>query len=257
MDIKKKLGWRRPLPSPKPFKFTAMAGVALPNMVDLQPLCPPVYDQDNLGSCTANAAGGLCQFVMHKAGHKWFVPSRLANYYWTRIVEGTAPNDDAGASVQDAVATCHNVGCANEGLYWWYNIAKFSVKPSHVVIADANKHQIAQPLAVNHFSLSDMQSCLSQGFPFALGFTVYQSFEQGNWDSTTGMMPMPARGEKILGGHAVLAVGYDNVKQAFKIRNSWGNWGLGGYFWMPFSFVTSGNYVDDLWTCHGFSSWTN
>lgn len=228
--------------------------MALPDMTDLEPLGPAVYDQGNLGSCTANASSGLCEFVMKKTGYTWFTPSRLALYYWTRVIENSV-NYDAGASIQDAVAVCHGNGVPHESM-WWYNVNKFAVKPNAGVVADAAKYKTSQPLAINHFSLNDMQSCITQGFPFAFGFTICDGFEKGNWSNTTGMMPMPKVGEKVIGGHAVLAVGYDNKKQAFKIRNSWGiKWGLKGHFWMPYSFIMSHDFADDFWTIHSYDVW--
>ncbi len=65
----------------------------------------------------------------------------------------------------------------------------------------------------------------------------------------TGIVPMPGGNEKSLGGHAVLAVGYDDTKQMFLVRNSWGNgWGIGGYFWMPYQYLDDRKLSDDFWT---------
>lgn len=253
-NITQKLGWKRPLPSPKLHKFTAPHGFALPAMMDLEPDCPSVYDQGTLGSCTSNASSALCQFVMKKVGHKWFMPSRLALYYWTRAMESNV-NEDTGASIQAAVSVCHKIGVPQDSM-WWYNIAKFAVKPNMKVVADANKYKTSMPLSINHFSLNDMQACIVAGFPFTFGFAVYEGFDTGNWPSTTGMMPMPKVGEQMLGGHAVLAIGYDNNKKAFKIRNSWGtNWGQKGHFWMPYNFIMSSDFADDFWTIKGFDTW--
>jgi C1A family cysteine protease len=70
-------------------------------------------------------------------------------------------------------------------------------------------------------------------------------------------MPMPKPNEEILGGHAVMAIGYDDSKQMFKIRNSWGTrWGQAGHFWMPYDFITDRDYADDFWTAHNFATFT-
>ena len=93
-----------------------------------------------------------------------------------------------------------------------------------------------------------MKACLTEGYPFVFGFSVYESFESEEV-ATRGIMPIPAKNEKLLGGHAVIAVGYDNSKQSFIIRNSWGTkWGIKGYFYMPYSYITDSNKSDDFWT---------
>jgi len=96
--------------------------------------------------------------------------------------------------------------------------------------------------------LNQMKGCLASGYPFVFGFTVYESFESQHV-VTTGVVSMPAAGEKVLGGHAVVAVGYDDTTQRFIVRNSWGpGWGKGGYFTMPYAYLTDSNLSDDFWT---------
>jgi C1A family cysteine protease len=93
-----------------------------------------------------------------------------------------------------------------------------------------------------------MQGCLASGYPFVFGFTVYESFES-NAVAQTGDMPMPKSGEKVVGGHAVLAVGFDNEDRVFIVRNSWGDgWGDAGYFYIPYAYLLDDNLADDLWT---------
>ena len=93
-----------------------------------------------------------------------------------------------------------------------------------------------------------MQGCLASGYPFVFGFTVYASFESAAV-AKTGKMPMPKSGEQVVGGHAVLAVGYNNDQRVFIIRNSWGDgWGDKGYFYMPYAYLLDDNLADDLWT---------
>jgi len=99
-----------------------------------------------------------------------------------------------------------------------------------------------------------MKGCLASGFPFVFGFSVYESFESAAVGKS-GIVPMPASSEKQLGGHAVLAVGYDDRDQRFIVRNSWGpKWGMRGYFTMPYAYVTDSNLADDLWTIRVIAS---
>jgi C1A family cysteine protease len=97
--------------------------------------------------------------------------------------------------------------------------------------------------------LRQMKGCLADGFPFVFGFSVYDSFES-DAVATTGVVPKPT--ESLLGGHAVLAVGYDDASSRFLVRNSWGKgWGLPkipGYFTLPYGFVQSRGLSADFWT---------
>jgi C1A family cysteine protease len=95
--------------------------------------------------------------------------------------------------------------------------------------------------------LTQMKGCLASGFPFVIGFTVYESFESDEV-AKTGRMPMPAPREHVLGGHAVMVVGYDDKVERFRMRNSWGtSWGLKGYFTMPYAYLLDDNLSDDFW----------
>ena len=93
-----------------------------------------------------------------------------------------------------------------------------------------------------------LMPALLWGRPFVFGFTVYESFE-GPDVARTGVVPMPGHQEKSVGGHAVMAVGYDDSTQTFLVRNSWGSgWGLGGYFMIPYAYLTNHGLANDFWT---------
>jgi len=114
--------------------------------------------------------------------------------------------------------------------------------------AKAAKHRISKYLRVTGTSLNALKTCLSAGFPIVFGFTVYPSFES-QATAATGLVHMPAHGERPVGGHAVLAVGYDDSLQALIVRNSWGEgWGDKGYFYMPYKYATNASLADDFWT---------
>jgi C1A family cysteine protease len=102
-------------------------------------------------------------------------------------------------------------------------------------------------------NLVQMQGCLASGYPFVFGFTVYDSFES-DAVAQTGNVPMPIPAENVLGGHAVLAVGYDNTKRVFIVRNSWGpDWGAKGYCYMPYEYLLTPSYSSDFWTIRSVS----
>jgi C1A family cysteine protease len=218
----------------------------LPPKVDLRPHCPPPYDQGQLGSCTGNAIAGAVQFEREKQ-HLTpdFVPSRLFIYYGERVIEGTV-GTDSGAQIRDGIKVVAQQGVPPE-TDWPYDITKFAQKPPPKAFTDALKDKAVSYSRLTQ-SLSQMKGCLASGYPFVFGFTVYDSFESQQV-AQSGVVPMPAAGESVLGGHAVMAVGYDDSQQRFIVRNSWGaNWGMKGYFTMPYAYLTEQNLSSDFWT---------
>lgn len=218
----------------------------LPPKVNLCGKCPPVYDQGELGSCTANAIAGAIHFdQMLERLRDVFVPSRLFIYYNERALEGSVESD-AGAMIRDGMKSIAKQGVCPESL-WPYNISKFRQKPSAACYAAAAKHT-----AVNYMRLvqvlQQFKGCLASGYPFVFGFTVYESFESPTV-ARTGKATMPASNERVLGGHAVCAVGYDDVARTFLCRNSWGTrWGMKGYFTLPYGYLTDPDLAADFWT---------
>jgi C1A family cysteine protease len=221
-----------------------LPGVGLPSEVDLRDACPKVYDQGQLGSCTANAIAGALEYNMIQQKEKNFTPSRLFIYYNERVMEGSV-NEDAGAMIRDGIKSVNAQGACPE-TQWPYRIARFKTKPSKSCYTNALNMKAVKYARVG--TLNAMKSCLASGDPFVFGFAVYDSFEDADV-TKTGQVPMPdTRSEELLGGHAVLAVGYlDNVKR-FICRNSWGTkWGMKGYFTMPYDYLTDRDLSDDMW----------
>jgi len=218
---------------------------ALPSDVDLTEEMPDVYDQGDLGSCTANAIGGTFQFDLSMQGLPDFMPSRLFIYYNERSIEGTV-NVDSGAMMRDCIRSVARVGVCTEDL-WPYDISAFRTKPAQECYDQAAGNRALEYQRISH-SLTQMQGCLASGLPFVFGFTVYSSFESRKVERT-GVVPMPAHGEEVVGGHAVVAVGYSNDEQRFRVRNSWGEaWGQDGYCTMPYAYLTSRSLSSDFWT---------
>ena len=241
-------GWAPDLPDHRDHMFAApppMLG-ALPPKVDLRPQCPPVVDQGELGSCTANAIANAHRFNQIKEGAKaHFLPSRLFIYYNERDMEGTIKSD-AGAQIRDGVKSVAQLGACPETL-WPYDITKFAKKPLVKTYTEALKHQAVSYQRVLR-DLNQMKGCLAAGFPFVFGFTVYESFESAQV-AKDGLMPLPKPKEKCLGGHAVLAVGYDDATQRVTVMNSWSDkWADKGFFYMPYDYITSAKLADDFWT---------
>ena len=241
----KRYGWVPDTPDYRDLTYAAPAAT-LPPKADLRPQCPPVYNQGNLGSCTGNSIAGAIQFERMKQDlTPNFVPSRLFIYYNERVIEGTVSSDN-GAAIRDGIKTVATLGACPEP-QWPYVISKFAVKPPAKAYKSALTDRAVQYQRVSR-SLDQMKGCLASGYPFVFGFSVYDSFESAAV-AKTGVVPMPKPSEKLRGGHAVLAVGYDDSSGRFTVRNSWGaSWGMAGYFTMPYEYLTNGGLSDDFWT---------
>ena len=170
--------------------------------------------------------------------------SRLFIYYNERVIEHTV-QEDSGAMIRDGIKTLVKQGVCSERS-WPYVIAKFAKKPGAACYKEARDHQVTVYARLE--TADEMRACLADGFPFVFGFSVYESFESATV-ARTGVAPMPRRNEKLLGGHAVLAVGYDDARKRFLVRNSWGTgWGMKGYFTLPYDYLGDRNLCDDFWT---------
>ncbi|MBZ5576412.1 MAG: C1 family peptidase [Acidobacteriia bacterium] len=248
MPIHKTYGWVPDLPDQRDHLYAAVPAVLakLPPKKDLRAGCPPVYDQGQLGSCTANAISGALQFEQKKQRIKFFMPSRLFIYYNERVIEKSV-NSDNGAQIRDGIKTVANQGFCPE-TEWPYNPQKFATKPSPLCFKDAGKNKAVGYQRLVSTNLNQLKGCIASGFPFVFGFTVYEAFESPQV-AKSGVLNMPGPREKVVGGHAVLGVGYDDSTQRFIVRNSWGkDWGTKGYFTIPYAYLTSSNLADDFWT---------
>ena len=241
-------GWIRDLPDDRDFVYGAPLvrfPQGLPPSIDRRSECPPVYDQGQLGSCTGNGIAGAIEFDQRKQGTKEFTPSRLFIYYNERVIEGTVDHD-AGAQIRDGIKAVAKVGAPPE-TDWPYDIAKFAQRPPPLAYSDAKQDLVSSYSRVVQ-DATQMRGCLAEGYPFVFGFTVYQSFESASV-AQTGIVPMPGTGEAVLGGHCVVAVGYDDTKRQFIVRNSWGTgWGLNGYCLMPYEYLINPRLASDFWT---------
>jgi C1A family cysteine protease len=241
-------GWVRDLPDHRDRFWLAppLASAQLPTAVDLRPQCPPVYDQGQLGSCTANAIAGAIQFDEIRSGiAPTWTPSRLFIYYNERVVEGTV-DADSGAQLRDGIKVIAAQGVCPEA-DWPYDISRFTERPSAQAFADAVHDRVGSYQRLTQ-SLAQLKTCIASGFTYVFGFTVFSSFEGGDVAST-GVIPLPQPSESVVGGHAVVCVGYDDARQAFTIRNSWGaGWGDAGYGFMPYAYMLDAGLAADFWT---------
>lgn len=259
-----KYGWWPDLPDMRDLKYdhtlklARLGYPAMPPFVSWRTGFPAPYDQGDLGSCTANAGAGTVEFLQRKEGKAVFTPSRLFIYYFERAIEGTI-SSDAGATIRDSMKVLSTMGSPPESM-WPYIETQFRAQPSATAVFAGKKDLVTQYLSV-HQDIMAMKTCLYEGFPINIGFSVYSSFES-DAVTHTGIVPVPQSNEELLGGHAVIVLGfYDNghVPVAgnpthpsggfFEMRNSWGpDWGNNGYFFMPYSYLTNEYLSDDFWS---------
>jgi C1A family cysteine protease len=170
--------------------------------------------------------------------------SRLFVYYNERVILGTV-EWDSGATLRDGIKTLAKQGVCREVL-WPYKTESFRKKPARACYREALDHQITHYERI--VTLQEMLACLAEGYPFVFGFSVYESFEAPEV-VRTGVVPLPGPEERVLGGHAVMGVGFDQKKRTFLVRNSWGTrWGKKGYCTMPFAYLDNQNLATDFWT---------
>lgn len=220
------------------------------NLVDLRNYCSSIEDQGNLGSCTGQAIAGAIE-LLNKRNNKQTDVSRLFIYYYERALINTI-NYDSGAYIRDGIKVTNKQGAPLESL-WPYNIQRFRQRPPSKAISDALKRKVTlYERVLDHNGCLD---ALNNGYPVVIGFYVYASFISPQV-SRTGVMPYPnTKRERLLGGHAVLLVGYDKDREVYIARNSWGpNWGDSGYFYMPFQVIQNNRMSSDFWIIKSVSN---
>jgi len=246
-DIERKYGWIRDTPDIRDIKLTISEDIVVLDTVDLRNKCPGIYDQGKLGSCTANAIAGAYQYDEIKQSEKeTFIPSRLFIYYNEREMEGSV-NTDSGAQIRDGIKSINSIGVCPEDM-WPYDITKFTNKPNANCYTTAKDHY-----TVKYKRVIQNEKCinmvLSSGLPIVFGIAVYESLETDTV-TDTGIIPMPKVTERLLGGHAIMLVGYTKIDDIdyYIIRNSWGKgWGDNGYGYLPLTYVLNSDLSSDFW----------
>jgi C1A family cysteine protease len=247
----RKYGYLKSKPDHRDFGLSGVTVVkanALPPAMDLETFCGPVKDQGQLGACTAFAGSGNLEYLFRRFKVQQPVFSPLFLYYQERKLNGSLDEGDCGSDGRTSCAAMQSVGVCLEADDVYIS-AHFQTEPTAFQIAEAAIRKSGAYHSI--LNVQDMKSCIASDYPILVGFSVYSSFESPEIAST-GIMPVPnVSKEQLLGGHEVLMIGYDDSKQAFKVRNSWGSgWGAAGNFWMPYEVAADKNIVQDAWMQH-------
>ena len=243
-------------------KELALKAVSLPSIVDLRSFCTPIEDQGALGSCTANAGVGLLEYFEKRAFGKFTDGSRLFLYKVTRNLLGWT--GDTGAYLRTTMQAMAGVGVSIEK-YHPYIIANYDQEPSAFNYALASNfksiiyYRLDPAGTSGPAALQSVKNYLANNLPSMFGFTCYNNcLSQAS--SNGGQIPYPTVSDRVVGGHAVVAIGYDDTKEiknlvdgskakgAILIRNSWGtSWGDGGYGWLPYKYFET-RLAIDIWS---------
>lgn len=288
-EVKRKFAWKRGHPKlSDAFHYFNAPPTSLPSTVDLRPTLPPVYDQGELGSCVANATAFAVQYDLMTNNYTSSAPttsdatpatptptapatpattpapaattpapaakkdsavdasnkSRLFIYYNARVIDGTV-SVDAGTSIHSAVQALETQGVPDEAT-WPYYPNYFATQPSSAAYKQGTQFK-ADTFQTKYLrqNIVQIKSALASNMVVVCGISVYASF----MNAKEGMIPVPQPGEELLGGHAISLVGYDDSKQAFIMRNSWGaSWQLGGYAYLPYQYLADPRLADEFCT---------
>lgn len=211
----------------------------LPLKIDLRSKMSPVYDQLQLGSCSANAIAAAVEYDV-----SGFLGSRLFLYYNEKLIENDVSND-SGALLSDGITALVRYGICEEK-YYPYTISNFKTQPSKEAYANALLYRAMSVKKLQN-DMNIFKNCLASGYPFVISIYIYTSFE-GLLVAKTGFVSMPKANEENLGGHAILICGYDDGIQCWIGRNSWGEkWGDKGYFYIPYVYLIDSSLSSEGW----------
>jgi C1A family cysteine protease len=241
--------WKPDRPDFRDLKFSIAPNVTLPEKVDMRDKYDLIYDQGQLGSCTANATAMAYDYERIKQGLKPIAPSRLFIYYNERVLSNHV-NLDSGAYLRDGIKALSKLGVCPEAM-WPYDTSKFKRKPTKKCYDNALPNVIKTYLRIDNTVLTNIKTVLASGYGFVLGIAVYESFTSDDVKET-GFVPMPSTSESLIGGHAVYCLGYDDSLKCLIIRNSWGpDWGDKGHFYLPYEYATNPSLATDYWAIEG------
>ena len=226
-------------------KLQVMASERIPSRIDLRGHCTPVEDQGKIGSCTANAVVGALEYHQVVAGHEIVDLSRLFVYYNARRL-GDSEQQDTGATINHVMAATLAYGACPEHM-WPYQNAMWKTRPTDDCYAAARQYGAV------HFARTalgpDCKAAVASGLPVVFGISLpgQMLMVEG---AQTGRIQKPIGGWlEGGGGHAMLIVGYDDTRNAWLVRNSWGtSYGEQGHVWIDYEVMAHYAWPSEYWT---------
>lgn len=214
-------------------------------------LCGAIDDQKNLNSCSANTIAKAMEIDVLRTTKKKLDLSRLFIYYNTRALEGNANQDSGISYMRNGLLAIKQYGSPVESFWPYSNLQdRFKVKPS------AKAYELAKQFCFLDNNIRALQqdpivfkTLLSNDLPIVYGMLLYDSF-MSRTTAQTGIVPMPDTSrESIVGGHAVILVGYNDATQMFLGMNSWGpKWGDNGFFHIPYQYILDPSLCWDFYS---------
>lgn len=218
-----------------------------PIIVDLRSNCPPIRSQENYGSCTAFAAIGVFEYHQKKSLGRFIELSPMFLYKVTRTIH--AWYHDSGATIRGTIGALSTFGVCHEK-HWAYNGDWINEEPGVFQYSQAQNYKTLNYFRLDTSNVTNtrllelIRQQLRKGLPIVCGFSLYPSFINTGSD---GIVPEVSTNEQLVSGHAVGIFGYNDDKQYFIVRNSWGDgWGDDGYCYMPYSYLLNG-LMADFW----------
>lgn len=243
--------------------------VKLPSEINNTRFCSPMHNQGTQGSCTAQSAVSLFEYMERKSGNNVHIDgSRAFVYYNSRVYAGFNTNSDTGSYIRSTIKSIVMNGIAEE-VYFPYNPSDWKTKPAESVYRNALNFKATKYVRLDDGSqglIERMKSFVNNGYAINFGFAVYQCID--DITSKIPVLPFPSRTEKLKGGHAVIIVGYDDAAPSYNYRdknkttgaflcqNSWGSaWGNKGFFYIPYKYFET-QLALDVWTVTDIN-WVN
>lgn len=227
---------------------------SLPDKIDLSDKILSIYDQGDIGACVSNALASAIKMKLKVISSKRSIfsfikdnidPARLYNYNLARLLEGVILTDDSGCMVETALEVLNRYSFPDESVFG-YNKSTFSVFPDLVASVEANKNT-SYKFTFNKLNqeLGTIKASLVEGNPVLMGIVLFDSLSR----TVNGLIPTPnPQTEKVIGGHCILVIGYDDSKQTFKFVNCWSaNWGNNGFGYIMYDYAMNANIAGDIY----------
>ncbi|CAF1039390.1 unnamed protein product [Adineta ricciae] len=225
----------------------------LPSYVDLKIFMTPVEDQGKIGSCVGNAFAAAYEYLIKRTANRHVDVSRLFIYYNSRYIDGLDSGDmeDNGTHITSAIEALKKWGCCTEDTYL-YNEKNKNKEPPQNCYDEGQNYRIKKFVQIK-VDLNEMKACLADSYPFVFGLQLFESFAQAR--DQYGRVPMPTlfprNKDKVIGHHAMLAVGYNDDQKHFIVKNSWGqDFGDKGYVYIPYDYLSNPDYCRELHAIH-------